>query len=337
MSIEERSMKHSRGRLIAPSADLSAPTLVADKSALGAINRPLQLAPLWLCLLIALALRIWLVVHTNGVIDGDEALVGIQAERVLHGDFPIYFYGQAYMGSLEVYLIAIIFAITGPSVWALRTEPIILSLVLVWLTWKLAAALADAAHLPAYAKRYFMIIAALLAAVPPLYDGVIEMRTYGGYIETFIIMLLLLLSALRLTQRWYSSASTREIAWRWAGIGFLVGLGLWIYPLIAPGILTAALWMLANCVAEIFRQRKLVSTSPIPATMVVPRQGTRKGYPYYTTTRVRTSRIVGVPLAGTLGWGEGSLLHPLRPLLLAVVAIPTCMLGLMPALIWGAT
>src|SRR5712691_1894286 len=92
-------------------------------------------SPLWVCLLIALALRVWLVVHTNGVIDGDEALVGIQAERLLHGNFPAYFYGQPYMGSLEVYLIAIIFAMVGPSVSALRAEPIILSMLVVWLTW----------------------------------------------------------------------------------------------------------------------------------------------------------------------------------------------------------
>src|SRR5947209_14670115 len=122
------------------------------------------LSPLWLCLLIALALRTWLIVRTHGVLDGDEALVGIQAERILRGEFPIYFYGIPYFGSLEAYLIALIFAITGPSVWALRAEPILVSLLLVWLTWKFAAALAEAAHLPAYAQRYFMIVAALVAA-----------------------------------------------------------------------------------------------------------------------------------------------------------------------------
>jgi hypothetical protein len=134
------------------------------------------LSPLWLCFLVALVVRIWLVVHTHAVFDGDEALVGIQAERVLRGEFPVYFYGQPYMGSLEVYLIAIVFAILGPSAWTLRIEPILLSLVVVWLTWKLAGALADSAKLPLYARRFFMTIAALLAAVPPLYDIVGEFK-----------------------------------------------------------------------------------------------------------------------------------------------------------------
>src|SRR5438105_4358609 len=52
------------------------------------------LSPLWGCLLLALLVRVWLVIHTHGVIDGDEALVGIQAQHILHGEFPLYFYGQ---------------------------------------------------------------------------------------------------------------------------------------------------------------------------------------------------------------------------------------------------
>src|SRR6266516_887066 len=96
--------------------------------------------------------------------------------------------------------------------------------VLVWLTWRLASVLAGAAQLPPYARRYFVTIAALLAAVPPFYDGIAEMRTWGGLIETLVLMLLLLLSTLQLTRRWREGASKRELALRWAGTGFIVGL-----------------------------------------------------------------------------------------------------------------
>ena len=41
--------------------------------------------------------------------------MGIQAERILHGNFPVYFYGIPYFGSLEAYLVSILFAIFGPS------------------------------------------------------------------------------------------------------------------------------------------------------------------------------------------------------------------------------
>src|SRR6266516_6182080 len=204
--------------------------------------------PLLFCLLIAIVVRAFIVIHTQGFIDGDEALVGIQAEHILRGELPIYFYSQSYMGSLEAYIMAGIFAIVGPSVWALRAEPILFSLVVVWLTWKLAWVLADTAHLPLYAKQWFMTIAALLAAIPPLYDTVLELRMLGGYIEVFILMLLLPLSALKLTTRRAAGASRRELTWRWAGIGFMVGLGFWVNPLVTYGILAATLWLVWDAV-----------------------------------------------------------------------------------------
>lgn len=213
-------------------------------------------SPLWLCLLLALGLRLWLVIRTQGFIDGDEAVVGIQAQHILRGELPVYYYGQPYMGSLEAYFIALIFALVGPSTWAMRAEPILLSLALVWLTWRLAGALADAAKLLAPARRLFMTIAALFAAIPPLYDAVMETRTWGGHIEIYVITLLLLLSALRLTQRWHAGATRRELLLRWAGLGFLIGLGFWIYPLIISAILTAILWIAGYGVVEFLKARR---------------------------------------------------------------------------------
>jgi hypothetical protein len=252
-------------------------------------------SPLWICLLLAIIIRVWLIARTHGVIDGDEVLVGVQAEHILHGEFPIYFYGQPYMGSLEAYLVALLIAIGGPSVWTLRGEPILLSLVLVWLTWKLAAAFADAAQLPPYAKRTFMTIAALLAAIPPLYDGILELRTYGGYIETFILMLLLLLSALQLTRRWHAGALQRELALRWAGIGFIIGLGFWIYPLIISAVLAAAIWIVCDRMVAAIKLRQQIAAAPGRYAMAT-----------------------------------------LKGLGLAVLAIPTSLIGFAPALYWGA-
>src|SRR5579863_35388 len=164
-------------------------------------------SPLWLYFILAIILRAWLVIHTNGVIDGDESLVGIQAEHILRGEVPLYFYGQAYMGSLEAYLVALLFAVFGPSVWTLRAEPILLSLVVIWLTWKLAGILADMAGLSLQLKRFFMTIAVLGAVLLPLYDAVAELRMLGGYIETFVLMLWLLLSVVQLLRCWTMRAT----------------------------------------------------------------------------------------------------------------------------------
>lgn len=258
-------------------------------------RRPRWVAsPLWPCLLIALGIRVLLIIHTRGVVEGDEALVGIQAENILRGELPVYFYGQPYMGSVEAYLAAAIFWLFGPSVWALRAVGTALSLVLVWLTWRLAGALADNAKLPPRARLVFMSVAAGCAAVPPLYDGVAELHMLGGYIETYVLALLQLLSVLRLTQRWRAGISRRELSARWLGIGFVVGLSLWVNPLIASAVLAAGIWIAGYCLREMW-------------------------------TRKRTGRNIVEP------WWR-----PASELSFAVVALPSCLLGMAPALVWGA-
>ncbi len=219
-------------------------------------------SPLWLCFLLVILLRVWLIVHTLGVMAGDEMMVGLQAEHILRGELPVYYYGQPYMGSLEAYLAALIFRFTGPAVWAMRLETIPMSLLMVYLTWRFAAVLADTAHLPARLKMTFMTTAALVAAFPPLYDMAEEMRVQGGYMEAFVIMLWLLFCAFRLTQRWGQQASWHELALRWAGIGLLVGLGLWIDPLIIYACVTITIWIGGWFVLQLVKPRRQAPGRP---------------------------------------------------------------------------
>lgn len=197
-------------------------------------------APLWLALAAALIARVALLVRTGAVIDGDEALIGIQAEHILRGQFPVYFYGQSYMGSLETYLIAGVIAVTGPTAWALRVVPIALALALVYLTWRLARAL-----LPREGRATPLLagLAALVAAVPPLYDAVTELRAWGGQIEVYVITLALLLATVELSGRLGDGAGTAELARRWAIWGFLAGLGFWVNPLISYALVACGLWL----------------------------------------------------------------------------------------------
>jgi hypothetical protein len=238
-------------------------------------------SPLWICFLLAILSRVWLIVHTYGVMAGDELEVGLQAEHILRGELPLYYFGQPYLGSLAAYVSAFIFRFTGPAVWAMRLETIPMSLLMVYLTWRFAAILAETAHLPARLRTTFMTIAALVAAFPPLYDMVMEMRV-GGYMEAFVIMLWLLFCAFRLTQRWGQQASWRELALRWVGIGLLVGLGLWIDPLIMYACAAIAIWIGGWWVLELVKPRRyafgqprlallkegLLSLSAVPALLI---------------------------------------------------------------------
>jgi hypothetical protein len=192
-------------------------------------------------------LRLWLVAHTGAMIDADEALVGIQAERILHGQYPTYFYGQDYMGVLEAYLAAPLVAILGPTGWALRLVPIALSPLLVYLTWRLARVLLPAR---APATPFLAGLAAFLAAAPPLYSAVAELRTWGGQIEIYVVTLALLVSVVELADRLRAGAGPWALARRWVVLGFLVGLGIWINPLITYGLITAFLWLVPPLAAR---------------------------------------------------------------------------------------
>src|SRR5438067_1468492 len=129
-----------------------------------------------LALGIALVVRVLLIARAPGILDGDEALVGIQAQRIaasVEHPLPVFFYGQPYMGTLEAYLVAGLFRLVGPSVPALRLAPLFFALLLVALTYELARRVAG--HQAAG-------VAALLAALPPLYvDNVYTRGATFGY------------------------------------------------------------------------------------------------------------------------------------------------------------
>jgi hypothetical protein len=224
-------------------ASVSKASVETSKARSAWRSHTLSLLPLLICLCIALLIRIYLIIHTHGAIAADESETGIQAEHILRGEWPVYYYGQPYMGSLEAYILALMFALAGPSVFTLRLATSLVSLGLVVLTWAFASALANEAGLSLWAKRCFMYIATLFAALPPLYDAVLELRSLGGYVEAMVIMLWLLYSAFRLTPRWRDGASTLELSLRWLGIGFLFGLGMWTDPLITYAVAAIALWL----------------------------------------------------------------------------------------------
>ena len=95
-------------------------------------------------------------------------------------------------------------------------------------------------------------------------------------------MLWLLFCAFRLTQRWGQQASWQELALRWVGIGLLVGLGLWIDPLIIDACVTIAIWIGGWLVLELVKpgcqtpvrsqlaliQEWLLSLCAVPALLV---------------------------------------------------------------------
>lgn len=193
-----------------------------------------------LIMALALAARVYLLSQSRGMMDSDEAVLGIQAERILRGAHPIYFYGQAYMGSWDAYLAAPLIAIFGPSAAILHIVTSLEALLLVPLMGALATRMfhTERARLPAM----------LLAAVPPVYVSVGEMRMLGGYVETLVLGTAMMLVTLSIADYWAVKRSTRTL---WQISGLLVGFSFWLDPLIIYYVLACALWLTLPAFAQL--------------------------------------------------------------------------------------
>ncbi|RMD84179.1 MAG: hypothetical protein D6808_07390 [Candidatus Dadabacteria bacterium] len=167
-----------------------------------------------LIVLIGAALRLDYLFHSNFGIEADEAIVGLMAKHISEGGrWPIFYYGQPYMGSLEALLVAVFFKLFGVSRYALKAVPFLVSLAVI-------------PALFALGRRIYNLraakIAALLFAVPPSALVLWSVKARGGFIEVILLGAVGLL----LTVRWLAE-KTPTIGLAFA-IGLIFGVGWWI-------------------------------------------------------------------------------------------------------------
>ncbi|MFG1831982.1 DUF423 domain-containing protein [Micromonospora chersina] len=212
--------------------------------------------PALLALLIGLAgvgYRLALLLADAPPTNSDEATMGLAALHIARGDgFPVWFYGQAYMGTLEAYLAAPLVALAGPSVLVLRLPTLALYALFLALSWRLTRRLGG--------DRWFALLVVAVLALGS--DRVVKNQLIagGGYPElnpAGVALALLTVSlcagvaGARLPRR--AAAAGAEAAGtaatggaaagaaarlvRWAGWGLVSGLLLWADPLILPFVL----------------------------------------------------------------------------------------------------
>ncbi|MFD6611251.1 DUF423 domain-containing protein [Micromonospora chalcea] len=165
--------------------------------------------------------------------NSDEATMGLAALHIARGDgFPVWFYGQAYMGTLEAYLAAPLVALAGPSVLVLRLPTLALYALFLLLSWRLTRRLGGD-------RWYALLVVAVLALGA---DRVVKNQLIagGGYPELNPAgaALALLTVGLCLT-----GPGVRLP--RWAAWGLIAGVLLWVDPLILPYVLTLGALLVA--------------------------------------------------------------------------------------------
>jgi hypothetical protein len=197
--------------------------------------------------IIALAtlLRVLLISQGWPELDSDQSIMGLMALHIAdHGEHPVFFYGQHYMGSLEAFLAAPLFSHFGPSTFSLRLGVIFLFILFLISMYLLTRML--------FSKQLALATLILLS----LGSSVLlqrELATIGGYQETiffgsvaFLLATWLALSSSQVLPR--RNQRLRLVAY--AGWGLAVGLGIWSDFLILPFVLGAGLILVVFCWRE---------------------------------------------------------------------------------------
>src|SRR5262249_52903124 len=77
------------------------------------------------------------------LLDSDQAVVGLMGVHILKGEFPAFYWGQSYGGTLESFVAALLFSLFGVSRLTLNLAPFLFSLLFLLLTWRLAETVFD--------------------------------------------------------------------------------------------------------------------------------------------------------------------------------------------------
>ncbi|MGI9146060.1 MAG: hypothetical protein ACR2IK_05850 [Chloroflexota bacterium] len=180
---------------------------------------------------LALALRLNLLVRSDWLLEGDDALSALMGLSILDGDRPIMLKNQTYAAAWEPYAMALSYALLGISRVSAKLPALAGSLALVGTTWLLAREVAGRA------AAWF---AAALVVLPPAYVVVLSLKPWAPYTEVVLFGSTCLMFAVRLA--WPSGLQGDR---RWSfGCGAAGGLAVWMHPLAIWYLSAAALVLL---------------------------------------------------------------------------------------------
>ena len=194
-------------------------------------------------LLAGVAARIAGAWAARALAEPDPTVVALMARHLAAlQEFPIFFYGQAYMGSLEPLGSALMVRLLGSTGFAVALGPALFAAAALFFLWRWAR---DAAG------PWGGLAAALAGLFGPLAYFQFQTAPRGGYMVALLVDALALFAAARLAAR--LRAGERIGSGRWFALGLLAGVGLWSNMIVVSALAAAVLLLLHGMDGKFWR------------------------------------------------------------------------------------
>lgn len=169
-------------------------------------------------------------------LESDEAIPGLMSLRILQGDRPVFYWGQPYLGAIEMYLTAAVFSLGGVSTLTFKFVPIVSSLLFVVTLYQVG-------------KQWFGRSVGILSSAFASVSLLLVVRGVKGTGYGPVLVLgNLALWQLALLWRSRADLASRAVLIRWACLGVTCGLMFWAHPMGIAYVVSVALF-LCQCLA----------------------------------------------------------------------------------------
>jgi hypothetical protein len=194
---------------------------MSDTEMVNRKNPKRYILHIFLVVLISVVIR-WIFILLNKVpFNSDEALVGLMANHIIKGEIPTFFYGQAYMGSLDSFIVAGFIALLGNSITAIRISQSILFVLFMVATYFLAYLL--------FKSRKAALITIIILGCSPVNFFLYTTVTLGGYLEALIIGICILISGIRIEENVdFEVKNSYTLRIQFFLLGLFIGAGIWV-------------------------------------------------------------------------------------------------------------
>ncbi|MGI8492832.1 MAG: hypothetical protein ACR2KC_05560 [Acidimicrobiales bacterium] len=163
---------------------------------------------------------------TGTPIDSDEAIAGLLARHVAHGDWRVFFWGQSYGGTLDAFFLAPFLVLAPGSVFALSATSLVEAPAIAYVVYRISTR---------YLPREQAVFVGCAAYCFPAFAIPFSTAPELFYNPIVLLGLLLVLMSLRVVER--PSNLVNGLLW-----GLLGGVGWWLGPTIVIFAIPAFAW-----------------------------------------------------------------------------------------------